>query len=72
VEVDSLLTQAQGELNEAKRKELYNKAQAIISDDGPAIIAFFRNNITAARTNVMNYNVDPGINLTVDHVWLQK
>lgn len=71
-EVDTLLTQAQGELNEAKRKELYNKAQAIISEDGPAIIAFFRNNITAARTNVMNYNVDPGINLTVDNVWLKK
>jgi peptide/nickel transport system substrate-binding protein len=71
-EVDQLLLHAQGELDDNKRKALYHKAQQIISEDGPAIIAFFRNNITASRANVQNYVVDPGVNLNIARVWLKK
>lgn len=71
-EVDQLLLAAQGELDTAKRKELYAKAQQIIAEDGPAIISFFRNNITAYRTNVAGYKADPGISFPAESVWLQK
>ncbi|MCL4767491.1 MAG: ABC transporter substrate-binding protein [Hyphomicrobiaceae bacterium] len=71
-QVDELLLAAQAELDVAKRRELYNKAQAVISEDGPAIIAFFKNNITAFRTDVMGYTADPGINLTAEKIWLKR
>jgi peptide/nickel transport system substrate-binding protein len=71
-EVDRLLLAAQGELDVAKRKELYHQAQAMVAEDGPAIIAFFKNNITAFRTDVMGYTADPGINLTAEKVWLKR
>jgi peptide/nickel transport system substrate-binding protein len=71
-EVDKLLSEAQGELDVAKRKELYGKAEAIIAEDGPAVIPFFKNNITAYRTAVGGYSADPGINLLADQVWLTR
>lgn len=71
-EVDKLLSQAQGELNTDKRKQLYGQAEAIIAEDGPAIIPFFKNNITAYRTTVSGYGADPGINLSADQVWLNR
>ena len=70
-EVDKLLGAAQGELDAAKRKKLYAEAQALISNDGPAIIAFFKNNISAYRLSVQGFSVDPGINLTAEQVWLR-
>jgi peptide/nickel transport system substrate-binding protein len=71
-EVDRLLLAAQGELNAQKRKELYGQAQQIIADDGPAVIAFFKNNITAYRTKVAGYGADPGVNLSAENVWLRR
>jgi peptide/nickel transport system substrate-binding protein len=71
-EVDKLLSQAQGELDVQKRKQLYGKAQEIIATEGPAIIPFFKNNITAYRTTVAGYGADPGINLLADQVWLTR
>jgi len=71
-EVDKLLSQAQGELNADKRKELYGKAEEIIAEDGPAIIPFFKNNITAYRTSIAGYAADPGINLAAEQVSLTR
>lgn len=71
-EVDRLLTSAQGELKPQARKELYGKAQQLIAEDGPAIIPFFKNNITAYRTRVNGYGADPGINLLADQVWIRR
>lgn len=71
-EVDKLLGAAQGELDPAKRKQLYADAQALISSDGPAIIPFFKNNISAFRLNVQGFAVDPGINLTAERIWLRR
>jgi len=70
--VDELLLAAQGELDTAKRRDLYHRAQALIAEDGPAVIAFFRNNITAYRTAVQGYRADPGINLPAERIWLKK
>jgi peptide/nickel transport system substrate-binding protein len=71
-ELDKLLLGAQGELDQEKRKQMYYKAQEILAEDGPAVITFFRNNITAYRTNVVGYHADPGISFPAEEVWLQK
>jgi len=71
-EVDRLLGTAQGELDAGKRKELYGQAQALISSEGPAIIPFFKNNISAFRLSVQGFTVDPGINLTAEQIWLRR
>ena len=71
VEVDRILGAAQGELDATKRKQLYGEAQALIASDGPAIIPFFKNNISAYRSNVQGFAVDPGINLAAEEIWLR-
>jgi peptide/nickel transport system substrate-binding protein len=71
-EVDRLLLAAQGELNSQTRKQLYGKAEQIISEDGPAVIPFFKNNITAYRSSVEGYGADPGVNLLADKVWIRR
>jgi peptide/nickel transport system substrate-binding protein len=70
-EVDSLLGAAQGELDAAKRRKLYGDAQALIASEGPGIIPFFKNNISAFRLSVQGFSVDPGINLAAEQVWLR-
>jgi peptide/nickel transport system substrate-binding protein len=71
-EVDKLLLAAQGELNAQKRKQLYGQAQVMISEEGPAVIPFFKNNITAYRGNIEGYGADPGVNLLADQVWIRR
>lgn len=71
-EVDRLLASAQGELKPQSRRELYAKAQQLIAEDGPAIIPFFKNNITAYRSRVNGYGADPGVNLLADQVWIRR
>lgn len=71
-EVDRLLLAAQGELNPDARRKLYATAQKLIAEDGPAVIAFFKNNITAFNTRVVGYTADPGINLAAEQVWLKR
>lgn len=71
-EVDKLLLAAQGELNAQTRKQLYGKAQQLVSEDGPAVIPFFKNNITAYRANIEGYGADPGVNLLADQVWIRR
>ncbi|TWG53207.1 ABC transporter substrate-binding protein [Aminobacter sp. J44] len=71
-EVDDLLLGAQGELDTDKRREMLHKAQKIISEDGPAVITFFRNNITAFRDYVREYSADPGISFPAEEIWLKK
>jgi peptide/nickel transport system substrate-binding protein len=71
-EVDRLLSAAQGELNPQTRKQLYGRAQQLIAEDGPAVIPFFKNNITAYRSRVMGYGADPGINLLAEQIWIKR
>ncbi len=71
-EVDSLLGSAQKELDQEKRKSQLYKAQELIAQDGPAIISFFRNNITAYSNRVQNYAADPGVNLPAEKLWILK
>jgi peptide/nickel transport system substrate-binding protein len=71
-EVDALLLGAQAELDVEKRRAMLHKAQALIAEDGPAVISFFRNNITAFRDHVQGYGADPGINMPAERIWVRR
>ena len=47
-----LLKAARGELDEAKRRDMYYEMQAITRDDCGSVIHLFANHITAFRDNV--------------------
>jgi peptide/nickel transport system substrate-binding protein len=49
---NQLLKQARGELDEAKRRDMYYEMQAICRDDCGSVIHLFANHITAFRDNV--------------------
>lgn len=49
---NKLLKEARGELEEAKRTEMYFEMQRIVHDEGGVIIPLFANNIEVARKNV--------------------
>jgi len=43
-----------------------------VAEDGPAVIPFFKNNITAYRTKIAGYGADPGVNLAAESVWIRR
>ncbi len=49
---NQLLKEARGELDEAKRRDMYYEMQAITRDDCGSVIHLFANHITAFRENV--------------------
>jgi peptide/nickel transport system substrate-binding protein len=49
---DGLLDQSRQELDEAKRKALYQQAQQLLADEGGAIIPFFTDGLSAAHVRV--------------------
>ena len=51
---DQLLAEAKGELDNAKRTEMYREMMIIVRDDGSVIIPFFRNRVMGRRSNVMH------------------
>jgi peptide/nickel transport system substrate-binding protein len=52
---DALLKQAREELDDAKRAEIYNKAQKMITEEGATIIPFFIKTVAAMRANCSGY-----------------
>ena len=58
-DLDALLDAAHGELNEAKRKELYKKAQQFIMAEGAVMIPYFQSVLTALRTRVEGFQPHP-------------
>lgn len=49
---DELLVAARGELDEAKRKEMYGEMQRLITDEGSVIIPMFANDVYAVSTAI--------------------
>jgi peptide/nickel transport system substrate-binding protein len=58
-ELDSILRDARGELDEDKRMGLYQQAQSILTDEGPALIPAYTSFISAWKTYVKGYSVHP-------------
>lgn len=71
-ELDKILDAAEEETDFQKRKELYNKAQAMVSDASVTIIPYFKNYYFALRREVMGVEAHPLTYLWVDRAWLAK
>ena len=56
---DKLLIQARGELDLAKRKEMYRELQLMISDDAGVIVPFFNNYLFGSVKNVAGLKPTP-------------
>lgn len=62
--VDELVQQARGELDDAKRGELFAEAQMILRDDGPSVLPAFFNSVDAVSDTI-------GVtDTTVSSTWL--
>jgi len=59
-EVDSLLTQANAETNEAARRRDYVEVQQILARDLPSIPLWYPNNEVVHSTRVVGVKLDPG------------
>jgi peptide/nickel transport system substrate-binding protein len=70
-EFDALVKQARGVTDEAKRAELYGKAQELMRDQVPSVIPVFYDLLAAKRSYVQGYRLNPrGAVYRLDFVWL--
>lgn len=69
--VDALLTDALGMTDFDKRKRLYDEVQKILHDEGPWLVGYFRNYLSAIRKNVRNYKLIPVQYVELRDVWLE-
>lgn len=67
-ELDEILNEARSTLDRGERKALYQEAQRTLTHEGPALVAFFSNFITAALDSIENYQAHPMTWLDVRHV----
>ena len=68
-EVETLVEQAQTELDPEKRRELYNQIQAIHLDDAPFLFLYYPSGRTATSAHVKNFHVLPTGNYRLQEVW---
>jgi peptide/nickel transport system substrate-binding protein len=69
--VDALLMEALGIVDFEKRRKLYDEVQRILWEEGPEIVPYFRNYVSAIRTNVKNYKLIPVQYVDLREVWLE-
>jgi peptide/nickel transport system substrate-binding protein len=68
---DALIAEARGTTDEAKRTDLYTKAQVLMNEEVPSIIPAFFDVLGAKREWVENYQVHPRASVfRLDHVSL--
>ncbi|GEN54555.1 ABC transporter substrate-binding protein [Halobacillus faecis] len=60
-EVDELLEQGRTEMDQEKRKEIYDQAQAIIAEDAPMVFLYANPHISAIRDRVKGFEVTPTV-----------
>jgi peptide/nickel transport system substrate-binding protein len=70
--VDELLTEARRTVDVEKRKRLYGEVQKILWEEGPAVVPYFRNYVSAIRKNVKNYRLIPIQWVDLREVWLER
>jgi glutathione transport system substrate-binding protein len=64
--LDRLLDQAKAELNVETRKELYARAQQMISDDAPHVLLYYSKDLAAERRSLTRPWLFPGGQLRLD------
>jgi peptide/nickel transport system substrate-binding protein len=58
-EFDAMLLAARGELDNAKRKEIYSKMAMMLRDEGGLILPMFNDFISGVANNVGGWEIDP-------------
>lgn len=72
-EFDALVEEARGTVDEAKRAELYAKAQELELRDTPYVVPFFEDVLTASRVGTEDWGVAPiSRYFYIEDVWLDK
>lgn len=70
-EFDALIAAGAATIDDAKRREIYAKAQTLMAQDKPSLIPFFQDVLTANRDRVKGWTVSP-LQKTyfIERVWL--
>ena len=71
-EVDKLLDQAKSHTDFASRKKLYDKVQEILYNEGPDVVPYFKNYVSANRKRVKNYKLIPVQYVDLRETWLKR
>lgn len=71
-ELDEVLNNARAALDIEERKRLYQEAQRILTNEGPALVTLFANYIAAAQSSVKGFQVHPMSWLDVRHVYFES
>ena len=70
-EFDKYVNEARGTTDEAKRRELYGQAQALMHEQVPSVIPVFFDLLAAKRNYVQGYQLHPrGAVFRLDFAWL--
>lgn len=70
--LDDKLAQARAELNVERRKKLYQEAQQLLSEEGPVLIPYFVNVMSAYRREVVGFQAHPLTSFDLRYVSLQR
>ena len=71
-EVDKLLDQAKSLTDFAARKKLYDKVQEILYHEGPDVVPYFKNYVSAIRKEVKNYKLIPVQYVDLRETWVER
>ena len=71
-EVDKLLDQAKSLTDFAARKKLYDKVQEILYHEGPDVVPYFKNYVSAIRKEVKNYKLIPVQYVDLRETWVAR
>ena len=71
-EVDRLLDEARALTKFEERKPLYDKVQEILYDEGPDVVPYFKNYVSANRKEVKNYKLIPVQYVDLRDTWVER
>jgi ABC-type transport system substrate-binding protein len=67
-----LLDQAKALTDFAARKKIYDRVQEILYNEGPDVVAYFKNYVSAIRKEVKNYKLIPVQYVDLRETWLER
>ena len=71
-EVDKLLDEAKALTDFAARKKRYDRVQEILYHEGPTVVPYFKNYVSAVRKEVKNYKLIPVQYVDLRETWLER
>jgi peptide/nickel transport system substrate-binding protein len=69
-EFDKLITEAEGYLDVEKRRAVMAKLQAIMLDDGPAVIPLWRAVFNFTDKKIKGYKIHPSVYIEAKEMWI--